>query len=64
MALGDSITAAFAVRATLLEGRDISWSVGTGTADNVTLPFLLSRYTNTPYPLEGMSTEVSVFCPP
>jgi hypothetical protein len=42
--MGDSITAAFAVRATIFEGRDISWSGGEGTDENHTLPFFIRNY--------------------
>jgi len=44
MAMGDSITAAFAARAELFEDRDISWSIGTGTDKQITLPWLLQKY--------------------
>ena len=44
MAMGDSITAAFAARSTLFEGRDISWSIGAGSAEQLTLPYLISQY--------------------
>ena len=44
MAMGDSITAAFAARSGLKEGRDISWSIGVGEADQLTLPYMLSQY--------------------
>ena len=43
-AMGDSITAAFAARASLKEGRDISWSVGVGSPEQLTLPALLRYY--------------------
>ena len=57
MAVGDSITAAFAARATPWEDRDLSWSIGVGTKDEITLPWLLSQYTDAgKYKLEGMST--------
>ncbi len=41
IALGDSITAAFAARATLNEDRDASWAIGVGTDDQLTLPHLM-----------------------
>ena len=56
MALGDSITAAFAVRSDLYEGRDISWSVGVGDPGHITLPFLMQQY-NARQTIEGMSTK-------
>ena len=60
-AMGDSITAAFAARATLYEDRDLSWSIGTGGDDNLTLPYLLTRYSATapaaPQKLYGFSTR-------
>ena len=56
----DSITAAFAIRSTLLEGRDISWSIGVGTSENLTLPWLMAAYNRGPYPLEGMSTAAVI----
>lgn len=62
-AMGDSITAAFAARATLYEDRDLSWSIGTGGDNNLTLPYLLRRYSSgtapsSPprHPLYGFST--------
>jgi hypothetical protein len=42
--MGDSITAAFAARATLYEDRDLSYAIGAGADNNLTLPFLLQRY--------------------
>lgn len=54
MAMGDSITAAFAIRSGLEEGRDISWSIGTGTDANPTLPYFLSQYSPG---VTGMSTK-------
>ena len=54
MAMGDSITAGFAVRSGLKEGRDISWSIGTGTDANPTLPYFLSQYNPA---VTGMSTK-------
>jgi hypothetical protein len=57
IALGDSITAAFAARSTLLEDRDISWCIGKGSDDNLTLPHILGYYS----PLvQGMSTEAVI----
>ena len=59
MAMGDSITAAFAARGGLLEDRDLSWSVGIGYPDQVTLPWLLGQYgshAQPPITVEGMST--------
>ena len=50
--VGDSITAAFSARSTLKEDRDISWSIGVGTADQLTAPFMLSRFNAK---LQGMS---------
>ncbi len=44
IALGDSITAAFSARSTLLEDRDIAWSGGKGDDTHLTLPFLLGKY--------------------
>lgn len=60
MAMGDSITAAFSARSTLFEARDLSWSIGIGYADQVTLPWLLNQYAVRATPaitLQGMSTE-------
>jgi hypothetical protein len=54
LAMGDSITAAFAIRATVFEGRDISWSIGEGTEDNVTFPYFIKNYNPE---LKGMSTK-------
>jgi hypothetical protein len=45
LAMGDSITAAFAARAKLQEDRDLSWAIGQGTANQLTLPYLLTQYT-------------------
>jgi phospholipase B1 len=44
MAMGDSITAAFAARAEIFEDRDLSWSIGTGSETQLTLPFMLQKY--------------------
>jgi len=57
MAAGDSITAAFAARGTLLEARDISWSIGVGSKDQITLPWLLAQYSQK---VEGMSTKAKL----
>lgn len=46
----------FRVYAFVPKGRDISWSIGTGTAEQLTLPFMLNMYHATNYSLEGMST--------
>ena len=54
MAVGDSITAAFAARGGLDEARDISWSIGTGSSDQLTLPWMLGQYSSK---VEGMSTK-------
>lgn len=54
MAVGDSITAAFSARGDLYESRDISWSIGTGLADHITLPYLLANYNPK---VDGMSTK-------
>ena len=68
MAMGDSITAAFAARSGLKEGRDISWSIGVGEADQLTLPYMLSQYspklvgassTSTTLPEPSSSASVS-----
>jgi len=57
MAMGDSITAAFAIRGTLFEGRDISWSIGEGTADHVTLPYFIRQYNPS---VQGQSTKAVI----
>jgi len=54
MAVGDSITAAFTARSDLLEARDISWSIGKGSADHMTLPWLMEQYSPK---VEGQSTK-------
>lgn len=54
MAMGDSITAAFAARSNVMEARDISWSIGEGSSDQVTLPYMLSFYSAK---VEGQSTK-------
>ena len=64
MAFGDSITAGFAARATPLEARDISWSIGTGSAEALTFPFMLNQYRaadlNATLRLAGMSTKAVI----
>ena len=60
MAMGDSITAGFAARGTLYEARDISWSVGKGKPEQLTLPWLLSQYRGDPStrsPIQGASVK-------
>jgi len=57
MAMGDSITAAFAARSTLLEARDISWSIGVGKEDQLTLPYMISQFSAN---VSGMSTKAVV----
>lgn len=54
MAVGDSITAAFSARSDLNEARDISWSIGQGTEDQLTFPWLVSQYSSK---VEGQSTK-------
>lgn len=61
IAMGDSITAGFAARGTLKEGRDISWSVGVGAADQMTLPWLMNQYRGAQKPkLQGASTKAVI----
>jgi len=63
IAMGDSITAAFSARSSILEDRDISWSIGVGTADQLTMPWIMSQYGSQAQPrviLEGMSTEAVI----
>ena len=55
LAMGDSISAAFAARGTPFEDRDISWSIGVGSAEQLTFPFMLSQYGSRP--VRGQSTE-------
>jgi phospholipase B1 len=55
LAMGDSISAGFAARGTPFEDRDISWSIGVGSAEQLTLPFMLSQYGSRP--VRGQSTE-------
>ena len=57
--MGDSITAAFSARSDIMEARDISWSVGIGYEDQLTLPWLLGQYSahsSPPIAVQGMST--------
>jgi phospholipase B1 len=56
MAMGDSITAAFAARGKLQEDRDISWAIGQGTKDQLTLPWLLGQYSQSLRGIIGAST--------
>lgn len=63
ISMGDSITAAFAARGTVLEDRDISWSIGTGLPNQITFPWLLSQYGPHGSPavkVEGMSTKAVI----
>ena len=53
-AVGDSITAAFAARASLDEARDISWCIGKGTSSALTLPWMIGQYNPE---VTGMSTK-------
>jgi len=57
MAMGDSITAAFAARSSVYEARDLSWSIGEGSSGQVTLPWLLSQYSDK---VEGQSTKAVI----
>ena len=57
MAMGDSITAGFAARSTPLEARDISWSIGVGSSEQLTMPYMISRYRSN---VSGMSTKAVV----
>jgi len=54
MAFGDSISAAFAARAGIQEDRDIAWSGGEGTKDQMTFPWFVSQFNKN---VEGMSTK-------
>lgn len=54
LAFGDSLTAAFSARSNLYEARDISYAAGTGSADQLTLPWLLEQYSAK---LDGQSTK-------
>jgi hypothetical protein len=63
MAMGDSITAAFAARGTIFEDRDISWAIGTGSADQLTLPYMLQQYGGHATPqitVKGQSTKKEI----
>jgi len=42
--MGDSITAGFAARGTPFEDRNLSWSIGIGSAAQLTFPWMLSNY--------------------
>ena len=44
LAMGDSITAGFAARGTPFEDRNLSWSIGIGSAAQLTFPWMLSNY--------------------
>merc|ERR1712086_173702 len=57
MAMGDSITAAFAARAGIQEDRDLSWSAGEGSKDQITFPWLISEYNRD---VEGMSVKRTI----
>jgi hypothetical protein len=60
IAMGDSITAAFAARGDIMEDRDLSWSIGVGSPDQMTFPWLASQYSSHASPslnIEGMSTS-------
>lgn len=52
MAVGDSITAAFAAKNGIKENRDISWSIGDGDAGQLTLPWMMGQYSDK---IEGSS---------
>jgi len=54
MAVGDSMTAAFSARGDLNEARDISYAIGKGEEDQLTLPWLLEQYSAR---VEGQSTK-------
>ena len=53
--MGDSITAAFAARSDIFEARDISWAIGTGSANQLTLPWMISQFNG--HKTAGASTE-------
>jgi hypothetical protein len=59
-----SSSRASAARSDLHEARDISWAIGVGTADDVTLPYLLSQYaahSDHKYPIvRGASTTAVI----
>lgn len=57
MAVGDSITAAFSAKSGLYENRDLSWSIGVGAEDQLTLPWLLEQYSPK---VEGQSTKAEL----
>jgi phospholipase B1 len=59
LAMGDSITAAFAARAKLQEDRDISWAIGEGNADQLTVPYILGQY-NPTGAVHGYSTAAII----
>jgi hypothetical protein len=62
LAMGDSITAAFAARGTLMESRDISWSAGVGTPTQLTMPYMINQYAaKAGTVLEGMSVRRGFF---
>jgi len=54
IAFGDSLTAAFSARSNLYEARDLSYASGTGSEDQLTLPWLLTQYSPK---VEGQSTK-------
>lgn len=63
LAMGDSITAAFAARGTLMESRDISWSAGVGTPTQLTMPYMINQYAaKAGTVLEGMSVRPNFHC--
>eukprot|EP00039_Didymoeca_costata_P015141 m.253654 g.253654 ORF g.253654 m.253654 type:complete len:320 (+) comp16161_c1_seq1:531-1490(+) len=55
MAVGDSITAAFAARGFIKEDRDISWAIGRGLQEQITVPYMISQYVGTD--VDGSSLE-------
>jgi len=54
MAFGDSITAGFSIRGGVYEDRNLSWSIGQGSRDQLTLPWITSQYSGS---VKGASTE-------
>jgi len=63
MAMGDSITAAFAAKGGVLEYRELSWAIGTGSSSQMTVPWLMGQYTKaagTNHTISGMSTKAVV----
>jgi phospholipase B1 len=54
IAVGDSITAAFSANSNLNEARQLSWAIGTGDENQLTLPWLLEQYSPK---VEGQSTK-------